>query len=147
MRGITVSKFTKTPILVLFLILGISGISTAYAAITITLSGDVIVTDDLTVIGDIFDGDNSVSGSNATAIGGTGNTTDAENDINNTFVDTAVSGNVLTNDADAEGDTQTVTTTTVTTVQGVTVTIDPTTGAYEYTPPAEGQAYPTPNRS
>ena len=56
--------------------------------------------------------------------------------INNTFADTAVSGNVLTNDTDAEGDTQTVTTTTVTTVEGVVVTIDPTTGEYTYTPPA-----------
>ncbi len=64
------------------------------------------------------------------------NCTDAENDINNTFADTSVSGNVLTNDTDAEGDTQTVTTTTVTTVEGVVVTIDPNTGEYEYTPPA-----------
>ncbi|MBP0905091.1 tandem-95 repeat protein [Mariniflexile gromovii] len=64
------------------------------------------------------------------------NCTNAENDINNTFVDTAVTGNVLTNDTDAEGDTQRVTTTTVTTVQGVVVTIDPATGAYTYTPPA-----------
>ncbi|MFD0844796.1 SprB repeat-containing protein, partial [Flaviramulus multivorans] len=38
------------------------------------------------------------------------NCTNAENDINNTFVDLAVDGNVLTNDTDAEGDTQTVTT-------------------------------------
>ncbi|NND10101.1 MAG: tandem-95 repeat protein, partial [Flavobacteriaceae bacterium] len=68
-------------------------------------------------------------------VGGTGNTTNAENDINNTFVDTAVSGNVLTNDTDPEGDTQTVTTTTVTTAQGVTVDIDPSTGEYVYTPP------------
>ncbi len=68
-------------------------------------------------------------------VGGAGNTTDAENDINNTFADTSVSGNVLTNDTDAEGDTQTVTTTTVTTAQGVVVTIDPATGEYEYTPP------------
>ena len=35
--------------------------------------------------------------------GAAGNTTDAENDINNTFVDTVVNGNVLTNDTDAEG--------------------------------------------
>ncbi len=69
-------------------------------------------------------------------VGGSGNTTDAENDINNTFADTSVSGNVLTNDTDAEGDTQTVTTTTVTTAQGVVVTIDPLTGEYVYTPPA-----------
>ena len=64
------------------------------------------------------------------------NTTDAENDINNTFADTAVDGNVLTNDTDAEGDTQTVTTTTVTTIQGVTVIIDPNTGQYIYLPPS-----------
>ncbi|WP_109298983.1 Ig-like domain-containing protein [Aquimarina sp. AU474] len=57
-------------------------------------------------------------------------------DINNTFIDTPVSGNVLTNDEDLEGDTQTVTTLTVTTTQGVLVTIDPNTGVYTYTPPS-----------
>ena len=45
-----------------------------------------------------------------------------------------VDGNVLTNDFDLEGDTQTVTTTTVMTTLGITVNIDPTTGAYTYTP-------------
>ena len=65
------------------------------------------------------------------------NCTDAKDDINNTYVNVPVSGNVLTNDTDAEGDTQTVTTTTVTTVQGVTVTIDVNTGAYTYTPPVD----------
>ncbi|PKA83674.1 putative repeat protein (TIGR01451 family)/gliding motility-associated-like protein [Ulvibacter sp. MAR_2010_11] len=65
------------------------------------------------------------------------NTTVAVDDINDTFVNIPVSGNVLTNDFDLEGDTQTVTTTTVTTVQGVIVNIDPVTGAYTYTPPLD----------
>ncbi len=62
-----------------------------------------------------------------------GNTTTAVDDINDTYVDVPVSGNVLTNDDDAEGDIQTVTTPTVTTAQGVTVTIAPD-GSYTYTP-------------
>ena len=62
------------------------------------------------------------------------NCTIAINDINDTFVNVPVTGNVLTNDFDLENDTQTVTTTTVTTDQGVTVTIDANTGAYLYTP-------------
>ncbi|WP_272024163.1 Ig-like domain-containing protein, partial [Olleya namhaensis] len=45
-----------------------------------------------------------------------------------------VAGNVLLNDNDIEGDTQTVTTTSVTTTDGVTVTINPTTGVFTYTP-------------
>ncbi len=65
----------------------------------------------------------------------TTNCTNAITDINNTFIDTPVSGNVLTNDEDLEGDTQTVTTTTVTTSQGVDVIIVPDTGMYTYTPP------------
>ncbi|MAP54255.1 MAG: hypothetical protein CL605_05075, partial [Altibacter sp.] len=65
------------------------------------------------------------------------NTTVAVDDINDTFVNIPVSGNVLTNDFDLEGDTQTVTTTTVTTAQGVIVTIDPTSGAYTYIPPTD----------
>ncbi|WP_415373958.1 ice-binding family protein [Patiriisocius sp. Uisw_017] len=65
------------------------------------------------------------------------NCTLAIEDINNTFINLPVSGNVLTNDIDAEGDTQTVTTTTVTTVQGVLITINPTTGEYNYTPPTD----------
>ncbi len=64
------------------------------------------------------------------------NTTTAVDDINNTYVNTPVSGNVLTNDDDAEGDTQTVTSLTVTTVQGVTVTIAAD-GTYTYTPPTD----------
>ncbi|MBT8277742.1 MAG: tandem-95 repeat protein [Bacteroidia bacterium] len=70
-------------------------------------------------------------------VGGIGNTTDAIDDINNTYVNIPVDGNVLTNDQDFEGDTQTVVSTTVTTVQGVTVTIDGNTGAYTYTPPTD----------
>ena len=50
--------------------------------------------------------------------------------------DATISGNVLANDSDAEGDTQTVTTTTVTTVEGVVVTIDANTGVFSYTPPS-----------
>ncbi len=65
------------------------------------------------------------------------NTTYAITDINNTFKNTSVTGNVLTNDFDLEGDTQVVTTTSVTTEQGVVVTIDPTTGEYTYTPPTD----------
>ena len=63
------------------------------------------------------------------------NTTVAVDDVNDTFVNIPVSGNVLTNDFDLQGDTQTVTTTSVTTVQGVLVTINPTTGVYTYVPP------------
>ncbi|MDT0556673.1 Ig-like domain-containing protein, partial [Patiriisocius hiemis] len=63
------------------------------------------------------------------------NCTDAVNDINDTFVDLPVSGNVLTNDEDAEGDTQTVTTTgTIATAQGGTVVLNAD-GSYTYTPP------------
>ncbi|MCW5521206.1 cadherin-like domain-containing protein, partial [Aureitalea sp. L0-47] len=64
------------------------------------------------------------------------NCTDAINDINNTFTDVAVSGNVLTNDEDAEGDNQTVTTTgTFPTTAGGSVTLNAD-GSYVYTPPA-----------
>ncbi|MFC7356937.1 Ig-like domain-containing protein, partial [Jejudonia soesokkakensis] len=64
------------------------------------------------------------------------NTTDAVLDINNTYVDLPVSGNVLTNDEDLQGDTQTVTTTgTITTAQGGTVEMSAN-GNYTYTPPA-----------
>ena len=65
------------------------------------------------------------------------NCTHAITDINNTFVNLPVDGNVLTNDFDLEGDTQTVTTTTVVTAKSVTVNIDPNTGAYTYTPPTD----------
>ena len=44
----------------------------------------------------------------------------------------SVDGNVLTNDSDPDNDTLTVTTTSVTTTEGITVTIDPNTGAFTY---------------
>ncbi|MBP2833903.1 tandem-95 repeat protein [Aquimarina sp. U1-2] len=66
----------------------------------------------------------------------TTNCTEAITDINNTFMNTPVSGSVLTNDKDLEGDTQKVITTTVTTATGIVVTIDPDTGTYTYAPPS-----------
>ncbi|TSE09520.1 Ig-like domain-containing protein [Aquimarina algiphila] len=65
------------------------------------------------------------------------NCTHAITDINNTFVNIPVSGNVLTNDFDLEGDTQTVTTLIVTTTEGIEVAIEPNTGIYTYTPPID----------
>ncbi|NNK53741.1 MAG: cadherin-like domain-containing protein, partial [Flavobacteriaceae bacterium] len=63
------------------------------------------------------------------------NCTDAINDINNTFTDIAVSGNVLTNDEDAEGDNQIVTTTgSIPTTAGGTAVMNAD-GSYVYTPP------------
>ncbi|WP_197463454.1 Ig-like domain-containing protein, partial [Cochleicola gelatinilyticus] len=59
------------------------------------------------------------------------NCTDAISDINNTYVDTPVNGNVLTNDEDAEGDNQLVTSNT--NPSNGTVTIQPN-GDYTYTP-------------
>ncbi|NRD22525.1 tandem-95 repeat protein [Winogradskyella litoriviva] len=67
---------------------------------------------------------------------GTPNTTNANDDAYNTTPGADVIGNVLANDNDIEGDTQTVTTTTVTTANGVTVNIDPNTGIFTYTPDA-----------
>ncbi|APG64711.1 hypothetical protein LPB136_04755 [Tenacibaculum todarodis] len=64
------------------------------------------------------------------------NCTLAVNDFNFVYENQSVSGNVLTNDEDFEGDTQTVTSTTVTTAQGVTVNINAITGEYTYTAPA-----------
>ena len=64
------------------------------------------------------------------------NTTNADDDVYFLCQDSTISGNVLANDSDAEGHTQTVTTTTVTTVEGVVVTIDANTGVFSYTPPA-----------
>jgi len=46
-------RFTKTPYLVLFIILGAVGVSAAYGLITITLAGNVVVTGDLDVAGNI----------------------------------------------------------------------------------------------
>ncbi|PKG50191.1 Ig-like domain-containing protein, partial [Olleya sp. 1-3] len=59
--------------------------------------------------------------------------TDAIADINNTFQDQPVTGNVLTNDEDFEGDNQTVTANTD--PANGTVTIDAA-GNYTYTPNA-----------
>ncbi|MBW2938861.1 tandem-95 repeat protein, partial [Aureisphaera sp. CAU 1614] len=64
------------------------------------------------------------------------NTTDAVNDINNTFTDVPVAGNVLTNDEDEQGDNQVVTTVgTFPTTAGGSVTMNAD-GSYVYTPPA-----------
>ncbi|WP_344788853.1 Ig-like domain-containing protein, partial [Postechiella marina] len=62
------------------------------------------------------------------------NSTNANDDAFFASTCGSLSGNVLTNDNDIEGDTQTINSTTVTTVQGVTVTIDATTGEFNYTP-------------
>ncbi|WP_197429304.1 DUF7507 domain-containing protein [Winogradskyella endarachnes] len=59
------------------------------------------------------------------------NCTDAIADINNTFVDQSVTGNVLTNDEDLEGDIQTVTANT--NPSNGSVTINPN-GTYTYIP-------------
>ena len=57
----------------------------------------------------------------------------AVNDFNNTLVDTPVSGNVITNDSDPDGDNLTVTTTPVTGPLNGTVTLNAD-GSYIYTP-------------
>ena len=59
------------------------------------------------------------------------NTTDAIDDINNTYINVAVDGNVLTNDEDAEGNTQVVTANTQPVNGSVVVNAD---GTYTYTP-------------
>lgn len=68
------------------------------------------------------------------------NTTFARNDINNTYVGQMVTGNVLTNDFDVQGDAQIVTTAlgvNLTTTQGGTINFDVSgNGDYTYTPPA-----------
>ncbi len=64
------------------------------------------------------------------------NTTHAINDFRDTVVNIPITGNVLTNDEDLEGDAQVVTTLTVTTDQGVTVNIAPD-GTFTYTPPID----------
>uniref|UniRef100_UPI0024958F38 DUF7507 domain-containing protein n=1 Tax=Algibacter lectus TaxID=221126 RepID=UPI0024958F38 len=63
-------------------------------------------------------------------------TTDAINDVNNTFKDVAVNGNVITNDIDAEGDLQTVSDYSPLSTEGGTIVMSPN-GDYVYTP-AEG---------
>ena len=65
---------------------------------------------------------------------GVANSTYAQNDFNNTYINTSVSGNVLTNDEDFEGDNITVTTPHVISDLGVEVSIDPLTGGYLYIP-------------
>ncbi|MEP5620022.1 MAG: Ig-like domain-containing protein, partial [Gilvibacter sp.] len=64
-------------------------------------------------------------------VGGIANTTDAIDDINDTYVDLPVSGNVLTNDEDFEGDSQTVVSNTSPSNGSVVVNPD---GTYTYTP-------------
>ncbi len=66
---------------------------------------------------------------------GVANSTYAQNDFNNTYINTSVSGNVLTNDEDFEGDNIAVTTPHVISDLGVEVSIDPLTGGYLYIPP------------
>ncbi|MEL0653395.1 Ig-like domain-containing protein, partial [Algibacter sp. TI.3.09] len=62
-------------------------------------------------------------------VGGIENTTDAIADINNTFVGQPVTGNVLTNDEDFEGDNQSVTANTQPANGSVVVNSD---GTYTY---------------
>ena len=50
--------FTSTPYLVLFILLGAVGVSTAYAAITITLAADVKITGDTELDGKLLDTNN-----------------------------------------------------------------------------------------
>jgi len=51
-------RFTSTPYLVLFILLGAVGVSTAYAAITITLAADVKITGDTELDGKLIDTNN-----------------------------------------------------------------------------------------
>ncbi len=86
----------------------------------------------------IFDNGSPVATDSATVsiiISGE-NTTIAVNDFRDTVVNVPVTGNVLTNDEDLEGDNQVVTTLTVTSDQGVTVNIAPD-GSFTYTPPVD----------
>ncbi len=62
------------------------------------------------------------------------NCTIAVNDFRDTVVNVPITGNVLTNDEDLEGDDQVVTTLTVTSDQGVVVNIAPD-GTFTYNPP------------
>ncbi len=64
------------------------------------------------------------------------NTTNAEDDYNHTPVNTAVSGNVLTNDTDEQGDTQSTNTTITTLPTNGMVSLDAM-GNYTYTPNAD----------
>ncbi|WP_299106782.1 Ig-like domain-containing protein [uncultured Tenacibaculum sp.] len=74
-------------------------------------------------------------GTTIITVGGLANTTVAINDINNTYIGNAVSGNVLTNDYDPEGDMQTVNTTPITNVSNGTLTLNGD-GSYTYAPNA-----------
>ena len=65
------------------------------------------------------------------------NCTYAVDDEISTNMNVSVTGNVLSNDYDEEGDVQIVTTTTVTSSEGVSVIINPTTGDFNYTPPVD----------
>ena len=51
-------RFTSTPYMVLFILLGAVGVSTAYAAITITLAADVKITGDTELDGKLIDTNN-----------------------------------------------------------------------------------------
>ena len=62
------------------------------------------------------------------------NNTSATDDAYNALAGITITGNVLFNDNDAQGDVQTVTSTTVTSLLGINVTINATTGAFSYTP-------------
>ena len=66
------NQLTKTPYLVLFIVLISVGVGTASALITITLAGNVIVTGMLTAE-EYFDNGNTQSGVDSSALGGIGN--------------------------------------------------------------------------
>ena len=73
--GKGISQLTKTPFLILFVVLGAVGITTAFAG-TINLSGTTIVNGTMTA-DDYFDSKNIQTGVNATALGGSGNIANA----------------------------------------------------------------------
>ncbi|WP_344789462.1 DUF7507 domain-containing protein, partial [Postechiella marina] len=101
----------------------------------ITFTPLATFTNDPTVISyNVEDNDGNVSNDATVTITYVIVTTDAINDVNNTFVDVAVNGNVITNDEDAEGDTQTVSSYDPLSTSGGTVTMSPN-GDYIYTPP------------
>ncbi|WP_417236304.1 Ig-like domain-containing protein, partial [Bizionia paragorgiae] len=119
--------------------------SPTYGTITVNTNGTIIYTPNPGYIGeDTFeyticdDGIPALCDTATVTItvlpSGIQNTTNANDDAFNTTPTSPLTGNVLANDHDIEGDTQTVTTTTVTTVQGIIVNIDPNTGDFTYTP-------------
>ena len=85
-----ISNLTKTPFLILFVIIGAVGISSAFAG-TITLSGTTIVNGTVTA-DDYFDFKNTQTGINATAIGGSGNIANATHSTVGGGVDNTASG-------------------------------------------------------